>query len=93
MQISLAIPIFFFREFNGVIVADTNPVFPFIGQTRLSVVYWGLAIFVVAIPSNASNMLDVMNGVMSGSGILIAMTSSMWNMPIVTSYPKTRFMI
>ena len=50
---------------------------PFVGETSLKVVYWGLAIFVVAIPSNASNMLDVMNGVMSASGIIIGLTTAL----------------
>jgi UDP-N-acetylglucosamine--dolichyl-phosphate N-acetylglucosaminephosphotransferase len=71
----LSLPVFIFREFDGYIVAEPTPILPFVGETRLSIVYWGLAIFVVAVPSNASNMLDVMNGVMSASGIIIGITA------------------
>lgn len=70
-----AIPVFLFRQIDGVEVAVPKPVLPFVGETNLTIVYWGLAIFVVAIPANASNMLDVMNGVMSFSGVLIAITA------------------
>lgn len=75
LLIIAALPVFFFREINGVMIATPRPVLPFVGPTQLTVVYWGLAIFVISIPSNASNMLDVMNGVMSGSGILIMITA------------------
>jgi len=70
-----ALPVFFFREIDGVAVATPRPVLPFVGPAQLTIVYWGLAIFVIAVPANASNMLDVMNGVMSGSGILILLTA------------------
>ncbi|MHA2170737.1 MAG: hypothetical protein ACXAB7_12655 [Candidatus Kariarchaeaceae archaeon] len=75
LLVLLALPVFLFRSFHGVHIANPNPILPFVGATSLNIVYWGLAIFVVAIPSNASNMLDVMNGVMSGSGILIGITA------------------
>ncbi|OLS23305.1 MAG: putative undecaprenyl-phosphate N-acetylglucosaminyl 1-phosphate transferase [Candidatus Heimdallarchaeota archaeon LC_2] len=71
----LSLPIVLFNEYNGIQIANPSPALPFVGYTRLDIVYWGLAIFVVAIPSNASNMLDVMNGVMAGSGILISLTA------------------
>jgi UDP-N-acetylglucosamine--dolichyl-phosphate N-acetylglucosaminephosphotransferase len=75
LLVILAAPVFIFREFDGIQIASSRPALPFVGYTRLDVVYWGLAIFVVAIPSNASNMLDVMNGVMAGSGAMIAFTA------------------
>lgn len=70
-----ALPVFFFREINGVMIATPRPVLPFVGPAQLTIVYWGLAIFVISVPANTSNMLDVMNGVMSGSGILIMFTA------------------
>ncbi len=70
-----ALLVFFTKNINGLLIADPTPLLPFVGETSLKIVYWGLAIFVVAIPSNASNMLDVMNGVMSGSGIIISLTA------------------
>ena len=75
LLVILALPIVIFNEINGIQIANPSPALPFVGYTRLDIVYWGLAIFVVAIPSNASNMLDVMNGVMAGSGILISITA------------------
>ncbi len=56
-------------------VADPKPVLPFIGPVRITLVYWIVATFVVAITSNASNMLDVLNGSMSGTSIMIAVTA------------------
>ncbi|MDH5401666.1 MAG: hypothetical protein OEZ01_06605 [Candidatus Heimdallarchaeota archaeon] len=64
-----SLPVFIFR------VASPNPILPFVGATRLTIVYWFIAVFVVAITSNASNMLDVMNGVMVMSGIFISITA------------------
>jgi len=43
-----------------------RPVLPFIGRLRLTIVYWLLLPFAIAVPSNAVNMMDVFNGVMSG---------------------------
>ncbi len=56
-------------------VADPKPILPFIGPVRITLVYWVVATFVVAITSNASNMLDVLNGSMSGTSIMIALTA------------------
>ncbi|MHA2032348.1 MAG: hypothetical protein ACW99Q_23490, partial [Candidatus Kariarchaeaceae archaeon] len=63
LLVIIAAPVYLFREFDGIQIASSRPALPFVGYTRLDIVYWGLAIFVIAIPSNASNMLDVMNGV------------------------------
>ena len=71
----VALPVVIFRNVEGYQLANPRPVLPIVGATKLGIVYWGLAIFVIAIPSNASNMLDVMNGVMAGSGILVALTA------------------
>lgn len=75
LLVIISLPVLFFREGGGEILVSPTPILPYIGETRISIVYWFLAVFVVAIPSNASNMLDVMNGSMSGSGILIALTA------------------
>lgn len=75
LLVILALPVIIFRSVNGLQIANPTPVLPFVGVTSLKIAYWGLAIFVIAIPSNASNMLDVMNGVMSGSAILIGFTA------------------
>ena len=49
-------------------------VFPFIGATRLTRVYPLLIPIVMAVTSNAVNMMDPFNGVMAGSSSIIALT-------------------
>lgn len=65
----ISLPVIIFQ------VADPKPVLPFIGPVRITLIYWIVATFVVAITSNASNMLDVLNGSMSGTSIMIALTA------------------
>ncbi len=48
--------------------------FPFIGGTRLTRVYPLLLPIVMAVTSNAVNMMDPFNGVMAGSSSIIALT-------------------
>jgi len=47
-------------------------VFPFIGQTRMTIIYPLLIPLVLAITSNAVNMMDPFNGTMSGPCTIIA---------------------
>ena len=49
-------------------------VFPFIGATRLTMVYPLLLPIVMAVTSNAVNMMDPFNGVMGGSTSIITLT-------------------
>lgn len=51
-----------------------HPAFPFIGKTRLTIIYFVLIPLVVAVPANAANMIDVLNGAMSGTCAIIAGT-------------------
>ena len=46
-------------------------VFPFIGQTRMTIIYPLLIPIAIAVTSNATNMMDPFNGTMSGSCTLI----------------------
>ena len=50
-----------------------NIVFPLIGWTRLTIVYPILVPIVMAVTSNAVNMMDPFNGVMSGTSTIIAL--------------------
>ncbi|HIQ03669.1 MAG TPA: hypothetical protein EYH40_04535 [Desulfurococcales archaeon] len=50
------------------------PYLPFIGRTRLTIIYTILLLFAVAVPSNAFNMLDVYNGVLPSTSILMFST-------------------
>lgn len=44
-----------------------KPMLPFIGTTRLTLVYLAVMPFAIAVTSNATNMVDVFNGVMPSS--------------------------
>lgn len=51
-----------------------RPVLPFIGRLRLTIAYWLLLPFAIAVPANAVNMMDTYNGVMSGSCTMISLS-------------------
>jgi len=53
---------------------NPRPVFPIIGQTRLTVIYPFIIIVALAITSNAVNMMDPFNGTMSGTCTVITAT-------------------
>ncbi|MHA1116215.1 MAG: hypothetical protein ACTSPJ_08570 [Candidatus Heimdallarchaeaceae archaeon] len=48
-----------------------QPVLPFVGKTRLTIVYYLLLPFVISVTSNAVNMIDVYNGSMASTTIII----------------------
>ncbi|MHA1303848.1 MAG: hypothetical protein ACTSPI_09115, partial [Candidatus Heimdallarchaeaceae archaeon] len=48
-----------------------EPVLPFVGKTRLTIVYFFLLPFVISVPSNAVNMLDVYNGSMASTTVIM----------------------
>jgi UDP-N-acetylglucosamine--dolichyl-phosphate N-acetylglucosaminephosphotransferase len=50
---------------------NPRPNLPFLGQTQLSIVYPVLVPFAIAIPANAINMIDIFNGVMPLTSILM----------------------
>lgn len=63
-----------FASLPILIMHTYNPrgvVFPFIGQTRMTIVYPFLIPLAIAVTSNATNMMDPFNGTMSGSCTLI----------------------
>lgn len=51
-----------------------EPILPFIGRTRLTIVYLILLPFVISVPANAVNMLDVFNGSMASTVIILLIT-------------------
>jgi UDP-N-acetylglucosamine--dolichyl-phosphate N-acetylglucosaminephosphotransferase len=53
---------------------DPHPVFPVLGAFRLTILYPALVLFAIAVPANAVNMLDVLNGSMSGTLTIISFT-------------------
>ncbi|NPD87270.1 MAG: hypothetical protein HGN29_01010 [Asgard group archaeon] len=59
-----------------------EPILPFVGKTRLTIVYYVLLPFIIAVPSNAVNMLDVFNGSMALATILVLVAVFFANMII-----------
>ncbi len=54
---------------SGIFVPE--PLLPFVGQTRLTIVYWMLLPFVISVTSNSVNMLDVFNGSMATTSTIV----------------------
>ena len=48
-----------------------EPILPFIGKTRLTIAYIILLPFIIAVPANSVNMLDVFNGSMATTTIIV----------------------
>jgi len=48
-----------------------EPYLPGVGQTRLTIVYYILLPLIIAVPSNSVNMLDVFNGSMASTSIIV----------------------
>ena len=76
-----AFPLIIFQTYSP------HPLFPFIGQTRLTLVYLFLLPFVVTVPANAMNMIDVLNGSMSGTAIIISLSVLIGGL-IIFPYPS-----
>jgi len=60
------IPILLLGTYN-----PRGPIFPIIGQTRLTIVYPLIILIAMAVTSNAVNMMDPFNGTMSGTCTVI----------------------
>lgn len=82
----ISLPILFWQ------VGDPRPMLPIVGHVRLTVVYYFMAVLVVSVTSNASNMLDVLNGTMSGTGIIIAATAFLTSF-IIPLDPTSDFIV
>lgn len=61
---------------------DPHPVLPFVGPTRLTIVYLVLLPFAISVPANAVNMLDVFNGSMPSTVILVLVSVFLSNVII-----------
>ena len=57
-----------------------EPILPFIGKTKLNIAYLVLLPFVVAVPANSVNMLDVFNGTMAATTIIVLIAVFFSNM-------------
>ncbi len=57
-----------------------EPILPFIGKTRLTIAYIVLLPFIIAVPANSVNMLDVFNGSMATTTIIVLIAVFFSNM-------------
>jgi len=56
-------------------VYDPHPSLPFIGKARLTIVYPLLLVpLAIAVPANAVNMMNVLNGAITTTGVIVAAT-------------------
>jgi UDP-N-acetylmuramyl pentapeptide phosphotransferase/UDP-N-acetylglucosamine-1-phosphate transferase len=53
---------------------DPHPIFPLIGALRLTILYPALVLCAIPVTANAVNMLDVFNGSLSGTLMIISLT-------------------
>jgi len=54
-------------------VVTPRPLLPIIGKTRLTIIYWIVLPIAIAVPANAVNMLDVFNGSMAITCIIVSL--------------------
>ncbi len=59
---------------------ESRPILPFIGETRLTIAYIVLLPFIIAVPANSVNMLDVFNGSMATTTIIVLIAVFFSNM-------------
>ncbi|WP_455367646.1 MraY family glycosyltransferase [[Eubacterium] cellulosolvens] len=69
LTVFAGLPILFLNAYSP------TPVLPFIGSTRLTIVYPFLVLIGLAVTSNSVNMMDVFNGVMPGTCSIITFFS------------------
>ena len=77
-----SIPIIASTWFNSGPLYNPEPLFPLIGQTRLTIVYLILLPFIITVPANAVNMLDVFNGSMATTTITVLAATFIANLII-----------
>jgi len=56
-----SLPLFIFHTYSE------HPILPLVGRTRLTIIYPLLLPFAIAVPANAVNMMDPLNGTMAGT--------------------------
>jgi UDP-N-acetylglucosamine--dolichyl-phosphate N-acetylglucosaminephosphotransferase len=65
------VPIAVLAYFEPVAIQWGRPIIPIIGRMRMTIIYWFLLPFSIAGAANAVNMLDVLNGIVPGTSIVI----------------------
>ena len=84
-----SIPIIVSTWFSTGPLYNPEPLFPLIGQTRLTIVYLILLPFVITVPANAVNMIDVFNGSMATTTIIVLIATFIANLIIFNKNPDT----
>ncbi len=77
-----SVPIIASTWFSTGPLYNPEPLFPLIGQTRLTIVYLILLPFVITVPANAVNMIDVFNGSMATTTIIVLIATFIANIII-----------
>lgn len=77
-----SVPIIASTWFSTGPLYNAEPLFPLIGQTRLTIVYLILLPFVITVPANAVNMIDVFNGSMATTTIIVLIAAFIANLII-----------
>jgi len=67
-----------------------RPQLPMVGRLRLTIIYWVLLPFAIAVPANAVNMMDTFNGVMPGT--CLAASLALLAASIITGKPEAASM-
>ncbi len=68
---------------------NSHPQFPLIGETQLTIVYLILLPFVITVPANAVNMIDVFNGSMAITTIIVLIATFIANLIISYTSPDS----
>ncbi len=79
---------------TGLLLFIPRPYLPLIGSITITIVYWLLVPFAITVLSNATNMLDVMNGstpitmlFVSGTAIISTIALEQQNKANISTYP------
>jgi UDP-N-acetylglucosamine--dolichyl-phosphate N-acetylglucosaminephosphotransferase len=82
LLLTASIPIIASTWFNAGPLYNSHPYFPLIGETQLTIVYLILLPFVITVPANAVNMIDVFNGSMATTTIIVLIATFIANLII-----------
>ncbi|NHJ40154.1 MAG: hypothetical protein FK731_08995 [Asgard group archaeon] len=79
---------------DGLLLFNPSPFLPLIGAISITIVYWLLVPFAITVLSNATNMLDVMNGAtpvtmmfVSGTAIISSIVMNIQNKEEIDNFP------
>ncbi|MHA1630872.1 MAG: hypothetical protein ACTSXO_11675 [Candidatus Heimdallarchaeota archaeon] len=81
-------------EKTGLLLFNPRPFLPLIGSITITIVYWLLVPFAITVLSNATNMLDVMNGstpvtmlFVTGSALISTIVLGVQQKTVIDTFP------